>query len=68
MVDKVNCWDYKKCGRDVSGDCPAVEKNAGTLCWLVAGTMCGGKPQGTFVQKAGNCRVCDYYQYTHQEE
>jgi len=24
-------------------------KNAGRACWVLAGTMCGGKVQGTFV-------------------
>lgn len=26
-------------------------QNAGRSCWVVAGTLCGGKPQGTFAQK-----------------
>ena len=26
-------------------------KNAGRYCWKVAGTLCGGKVQGTYAQK-----------------
>jgi hypothetical protein len=60
------------------GICPAaVEKkldglhggkNAGRACWLVAGTMCGGKVQGTFAQKYGNCEKCDFFKAVRLEE
>ncbi len=62
----MNCWEFKKCGRDKTGDCPAYKKRAGKICWLVAGTMCGGKPQGTFAQKISSCMECDFYQYIHE--
>ncbi len=66
MTDKVNCWEFMKCGREKTKDCPAVTKNSGKICWMVAGTMCGGKPQGTFVEKAGNCKKCEYYKYMNE--
>jgi hypothetical protein len=60
------------------GICPAaVEKkldglhggkNAGRACWLVAGTMCSGKVQGTFAQKYGNCEKCDFFEAVREEE
>jgi hypothetical protein len=60
------------------GVCPAaVEKaldgihggaNAGRACWIVAGTMCGGKVQGTFGAKYRNCERCDFYQSIRQDE
>ncbi|MCL6471465.1 MAG: hypothetical protein K6T91_01425 [Firmicutes bacterium] len=56
----MNCWEFKNCGRDKTGDCPAYPNN-GNECWRVAGTMCGGKVQGTFAQKLANCMECDYY-------
>ncbi len=56
----MNCWEFKHCGKDKTGDCPAYPKN-GTDCWRVAGTMCGGKVQGSFAQKLANCMECDYY-------
>jgi len=58
----MRCWEFKKCGRDKTGDCPAYP-NHGKECWRIAGTMCGGKIQGTFAQKLANCMDCDYYKY-----
>ncbi len=43
-------------------------KNAGRACWVVSGTMCGGKVQGTFAKKYDNCEKCDFYRIVKQEE
>ena len=63
----MNCWEFKKCGREAGGIktkelgvCIANPKN-GRDCWAVAGTLCGGKIQGTAAEKIGNCRQCDFY-------
>ncbi len=58
---RLNCWQYKKCGRE--NTCPAHIRDMGRMCWMVAGTMCGGTVQGTFAQKSGNCLLCDFYQH-----
>ena len=61
------------------GVCPsATEKsldgvhggvNAGRTCWAVAGTMCGGKVQGTFARKYNSCIIkCDFYKTVKKEE
>lgn len=42
--------------------------NAGRICWLVAGTFCGGRPQGTFAEKHVSCRQCKFYRKVHAEE
>jgi serine/threonine protein phosphatase PrpC len=42
--------------------------NAGRVCWLVAGTFCGGKVQGTFAEKHLSCKQCKFYQKVHAEE
>ena len=42
--------------------------NAGRACWVVAGSMCGGKRQGTFAKKFDNCEKCDFYFTVKQEE
>jgi hypothetical protein len=42
--------------------------HAGRACWVVAGTMCGGQPQGTFAQKYKNCEKCDFYKKVKEEE
>lgn len=64
----MNCWEVKKCGREANGNkvsefgvCPAYVKNAGEACWMVAGTFCGGRVQGSFAEKEKNCMLCDFY-------
>jgi hypothetical protein len=42
--------------------------NAGRACWLVAGTMCKGKVQGTFALKYKDCAICDFYMKVKEEE
>jgi hypothetical protein len=46
---------------DTTGSCPAYPKG-GRICYLVAGTLCGGKAQGAYAIKIDNCRACDFYQ------
>lgn len=62
-----NCWEFKKCGREAGGPkaaelgvCPAYPDH-GRRCAEVTGTLCGGKVQGTFAHKLGNCLKCDFY-------
>jgi len=43
-------------------------RNGGRACWAVAGTLCGGKVQGSFVEKQANCAVCDFYKKVRAEE
>lgn len=60
------------------GECPASTydkldgahggKNAGRVCWVVAGTMCGGEVVGSFARKYQDCRKCEFYQLVKQEE
>lgn len=81
---KLNCWEFKKCGRQPSGAkvaelgvCPASTagevdgihsgKNGGRCCWVIAGTFCGGKVQGTYSSKLANCMDCDFYKLVGKE-
>ena len=60
------------------GVCPAATefklnrvnsgKNGGRSCWIVAGTLCGGKVQGSFAQKLANCMDCEFYKDVQTEE
>ncbi len=60
------------------GVCPATTdikfhgvhggKNAGRACWVIAGSMCGGKIHGTFAQKYGDCSKCDFFKELKEEE
>jgi hypothetical protein len=82
---KLNCWEFKKCGRQPGGHkaaelgiCPVTTyqglngahggKNAGRACWVVAGSLCGGKIQGTFAQKLHNCWRCDFMNTVKKDE
>lgn len=61
-----------------SGVCPAAEDNsfeginsgkrAGRICWAVAGTLCGGKVQGSFAEKRSSCLQCEFYKKVQTEE
>ena len=42
--------------------------NAGRHCWRIAGTLCGGKVQGTYASKLTNCVACDFYKTVVKEE
>jgi hypothetical protein len=84
-MGKLNCWEFKKCGRQPGGPkvadlgvCPAAAftafdgvhggKNAGRGCWAIAGSLCGGKIQGTYAQKLLNCWRCEFMNKVKQEE
>lgn len=85
MVRKQNCWEFMKCGKEVSGFlpddfgvCPAVTCktlhrvhggiNGGRACWMVTGTMCGKKIQGSYHYKTKNCVRCDFFRLVKREE
>jgi len=84
-MSKVNCWEFKRCGRQPGGHrakelgvCPVTTyidlagahggMNAGRACWVIAGSLCGGKVQGEFAQKLGNCWSCDFMNKVKKEE
>jgi hypothetical protein len=60
------------------GVCPAATeqlldgshggRNAGRACWVVAGSLCGGKIQGTYAAKLLNCWRCEFMNRVKQEE
>lgn len=60
------------------GVCPAASasqcnginsgKNAGRICWAIAGTFCGGKVQGDFAQKSVSCMSCEVFKLIKAEE
>ena len=81
---KSNCWEHKKCGRQPGGarqrtghlpghnvrDLNGAHggQNAGRACWVIAGSLCGGKIQGTYALKLNNCWRCDFMNAVKQEE
>ncbi len=56
----INCWEFMKCSKDVYRDCPAFP-TGGRICYMIAGTLCGGKPQGGYAEKSKECIQCDFY-------
>lgn len=60
------------------GVCPAAIRtehdglnrgaNAGRICWAVVGTLCDGKPSGTFATKIYTCINCEFYRGVVREE
>jgi hypothetical protein len=42
--------------------------NAGRACWVVAGSLCGGRIQGAYAQKLNNCWRCDFMNAVKREE
>ncbi len=41
---------------------------AGRACWVVAGTYCEGKVQGSFADKHEECFSCEFYQHVKDQE
>ncbi len=48
------CYEVMNCTKE---DCICFGREA-MRCWQAAGTYCGGKVQGAFAQKYGNCAEC----------
>ncbi len=63
---------------DELGVCPAAThtsldglnrgKNAGRICWVVAGTVYDGDVQGTFAKNKVACMTCDFFKHVKREE
>jgi len=63
---------------DELGPCPVVTyaalngvhggMNAGRACWVVTGSLCGGKKQGNEEQKRKACWECDFLKQVKKEE
>jgi len=60
------------------GVCPAATESrvagvnggsmGGRCCWAIAGTLCNGEIQGTFVYKSRTCKQCRFYLSVREEE
>jgi len=65
---KVNQLGVCPAASDTSCDGLNGGKNAGRICWAVAGTFCGGKVQGDFAQKSVSCMSCEVFKMVKSEE
>jgi len=59
VSEEVEGFCHKKMGCGAT-DCPGYQNGCGR-CWLVAGTLCGGKVQGKFAEKIGSCTECKVF-------
>ncbi len=63
---------------DELGPCPAATEtsanglngglNGGRICWSIAGTLCGGKVQGTAAAKMPTCLDCPFFKTVTVDE
>jgi hypothetical protein len=80
---KINCWEFVGCGRELRGEsvqgvCKASidtsvdgvnkGKNGGRICWAISGTFCGDRIQGRFAKKLLSCKSCDFFRTVKYEE
>jgi len=61
--DLLKCWEVKNCAHT---DCPSHEAE-NLRCWQISGTFCGGKVQGYFANKYGDCRKCEVYHHAFKD-
>ncbi len=55
------CWVIKKCPLKRKRQCPAWEFRAGTLCWVINGTICEGVIQRNWNEKMEICQSCEVW-------
>ena len=55
------CWVIKKCPPENKEKCPALEFNAGELCWFINGTFCCGDDSKDWAEKMKCCRSCEVF-------
>ena len=63
---------------DDLGVCPAATearvdgvnrgKKGGRACWMIDGTFCNDKVQGSYTAKFKDCISCDFYKMVMEEE
>jgi hypothetical protein len=65
-----NAGEFGVCPAAAATDCDGLNsgKNAGRICWAIAGTFCDGKVQGTFAQKQVSCMSCEVFKRIKEEE
>ena len=79
MKSKLNCWEYFNCKSEDKNKCPAFNyggegkhtnsgKCGGRVCWMITGTMCGGKVQGNCEDKVDRCTKCDFFKLVEKEQ
>jgi transcriptional regulator with XRE-family HTH domain len=52
------CWRLTNCPQEVRDRCPAYSLSQSAFCWLATGTLCRGKPTGSWEAKRRRCFKC----------
>jgi hypothetical protein len=81
---KINCWEFRKCGRGVDGTevksdvCPAALSkehngkngglNGGRYCWKIKGTLCDIHTKSNKTDKILKCIACEFYKKVQEEQ
>jgi DNA-binding XRE family transcriptional regulator len=52
------CWRVGNCPAEVRERCPAHNGPQAAFCWLTTGTLCRGKPTGSWAAKRRHCFRC----------
>ena len=42
--------------------------NGGRACWAIAGSLCGGKVQGSYAAKLGGCLQCEFFNEVRRQQ
>ena len=62
------CWDLMECPENKFENCPAWEFKAGDLCWFINGTKCSGKAHDSWEDKMEECRSCNVFLKSFENE
>jgi hypothetical protein len=52
------CWSLNKCSTEIRKRCPSAKLKLPGLCWFITGTLCHGKPGGSWAAKRESCLEC----------
>ena len=65
-----NAQEQGVCPAASDGSCDGINdgRNAGRLCWVVAGTLCEGRIQGTYAERISTCRDCSFFREVKYEQ
>lgn len=66
----INAGKHEVCPASIESRADGINggKNAGRICWVVAGTFCEGGAHGTFAKKLNSCMDCIFYQMIWQDD
>jgi DNA-binding XRE family transcriptional regulator len=52
------CYELKKCPPEIRQRCPAARVRPGGFCWMITGSLCCGRPTGSWSAKRQQCLDC----------